>query len=959
MHLFRNMQEPESTDITTYPGYTKLSSDQQKKVAETYSNVFNNSQGRVGIKIAQGIAFETAKKMCESFDAAPGTIADAVVKGPDGMPAPPKNVRVGADGMPAPRVAPQQARLLKKEGEAEEFQQANDGLVGMTEDELAEKKDPISGMPTYDLEKTAMMKKIIGSPVPKPTKKKKTVKEDEEGVVSGANPEEDGAAKLLRLNHDKMCMGCGAIHPLDVVCFNGGQHSEGNKEDFRTHGFGGAGDILKQNHAQKGMKVEDADPMISAAASYLTNRAKVSGLMESLEEGAEDIQKKNVGSKCPDCGAIHDSKEKCKNGQCEPDTDKETEKEIDDANAILKKNHNDKGMKEEVVILGHHIFCPSCKNVLDHKNTVIATHKGTGKTSVSCGDCYDKGINKLKVHHGHDVINKHVHDNFDVVDGRSPKKQAKEPKPEKPEGALKKPQHVKGQGSFRFKPGVKVESEELGEEEVDEGLKRNLLWAKDAVQVGARNLGRDIKADGLKKAVKSGVEDAKAHYKMKGESESEEGPSCPDCGSSKVSFHPARHSWKNWNYHCHGCGSKGDGDDAAPRMKKLKEAIELMWAENYYPAKPMEEHCGHCGHPKSYHNDMKECGTCNECEKFTTEAEVDEGEKKKQICFCGHAFGNHGKGGCHDCKHEGIMDASKAAHQFRKNDYKERFEDEYADIFIAQQGKIYTAKANASLNWLPEEEIIEGKTHGFDDIEHGDSVKYKTPQGQVHSGTAHLYGGSAGHHWVLRNSSKHGGMGSIVTPENFHSVRKSGKPKDPKKNFLVYGNLQGKKANEEEIQEENNYPDYHEVLNRHGYKSKGADDEGHRYEHSDGSHVTLHASGSQDLGHFHAWTHKGKNKKLVGNTGDSPKSLDSHLKGVARAHRSSANRKDRDDVMRSMGLNKVKGSVSGKTYWEAEEEPEKDAPGPTYEQADPMVSSALDYINYELARAGKKQPEKK
>jgi hypothetical protein len=1115
MALFRNMQEPESTDITQYPGYVKLSGDQQKKVAETYTNVYNNNQGRLGYRVAQGIAFETAKKMCESFVAEAASPAAAARAKAWRATERARSTQTSADHLKAQKAHVEAAKL--HDGAKAKEHRGQAGVHGsIAASNRTEGQDPAPGLvadeagddtvdktinkpgPTYEgqvlrgkktcgkkgcnnagvehvhpddelhphgLTMGAMERKyglpdeyLRGKDVTEGDAEDFQDRNDalvgmtemEDGVISGANPEEDGAAKLLRLNHDKMCLGCGAVHPLDVMCFNGRTHSEAG-----AGGGNGAGDILKQNHAQKGMKVEDSDPEIAAAARYLTNRAKISGLMESLEEGAGDIQKKNVGQKCPDCGAMHDPKDEC-NNQSEPDTDKETEKEVDDASKILKKNHTEKGLDENLdededdpimgglkkhanrqllkYAAGHHIFCPSCKNVLDHKNTVIATHKGTGKTSVSCGDCYDKGINKLKVRHGHDVINKHVHDNFDVVDGRSPKKQAKEPKPEKPEGALKKPQHVKGQGSFRFKPGVKVESEELGEDEIEEGLKRNLLWAKDAVQIGARNLGRDIKADGLKKAVKSGIEDAKSHYKMKGESEevtekhqhvgwdnmvkklegegksaesaakiagaikakgphaneSEEegGPSCPDCGSSDVSFHPydfGKDSGTGYHdagerYHCHGCGSKGDGDDAAPKMKKLKEAIEQMWAENFYPAKPLEESCGNCSHPKSYH--AKACQTCNECTGFVAENTLEEKHKKDQICFCGHEFGGHSKGGCKVCKHEGVVKPERAAHQFKKNDWSEKFESDYAKIFAAQQGKINTTFANARLNWLPEElELTEGK--GYEDIGPGDHVKFnhplrgsdKVPQqgkGRV------VMKGPAG--WVLNTGGKHG-TPAIVSPENYVSHRKAKKrmTEDEMIDSMV----------ENDIQESNNYPDYHEVLNKHGYKSKGwspeheGSDEGHHtYTHADGSHVTLH-SNANEPGHFHSWKHKGKNKKLVGNSGDSPKSLDSHLKGVARAHRSGEARKDREATMKSLGLNKVKGSVSGKTYWESEEQPvaedEKPSLGkasrtpqfwekpmapkvkdavsaavgkPVKEEVDPLIAATTGYIKSEVDRAG-------
>jgi len=37
---------------------------------------------------------------------------------------------------------------------------------------------------------------------------------------------------------------------------------------------------------------------------------------------------------------------------------------------------------------------------------------------------------------------------------------------------------------------------------------------------------------------------------------------------------------------------------------------------------------------------------------------------------------------------------------------------------------------------------------------------------------------------------------------------------------------------------------------------------------------------------------------------------------LAKRKRRNASRKERDDVMRSLGLTKVKGAVSGRTYWE-------------------------------------------
>lgn len=39
-------------------------------------------------------------------------------------------------------------------------------------------------------------------------------------------------------------------------------------------------------------------------------------------------------------------------------------------------------------------------------------------------------------------------------------------------------------------------------------------------------------------------------------------------------------------------------------------------------------------------------------------------------------------------------------------------------------------------------------------------------------------------------------------------------------------------------------------------------------------------------------------------------------KDLAKRKKRNAARKERDDVMRSLGLTKVRGEVSGRTYWE-------------------------------------------
>ena len=105
---------------------------------------------------------------------------------------------------------------------------------------------------------------------------------------------------------------------------------------------------------------------------------------------------------------------------------------------------------------------------------------------------------------------------------------------------------------------------------------------------------------------------------------------------------------------------------------------------------------------------------------------------------------------------------------------------------------------------------------------------------------------------------------------------------------------------------------HEDVLKAHGYKpTEHMDPEWKRYEHKDSSHVNVKVSG----GNVGDWEHKGKNKKLTATTGDSHQSLDRHLKKVASNARSAANRKDKDDALRSLGLTKVKGARGG-TYWE-------------------------------------------
>ena len=67
MGFFKNMDEPGTNDISKHPGYASLPEDVRKEVNNRYETVYNNNVNRMGIRIAQGIAYTTAAQMCEAF----------------------------------------------------------------------------------------------------------------------------------------------------------------------------------------------------------------------------------------------------------------------------------------------------------------------------------------------------------------------------------------------------------------------------------------------------------------------------------------------------------------------------------------------------------------------------------------------------------------------------------------------------------------------------------------------------------------------------------------------------------------------------------------------------------------------------------------------------------------------------------------------------------------------------
>jgi hypothetical protein len=65
MQIFRNMQQPESGDVRALPGFNQLSEQARVTVIEAYTTVYESNQ-RLGLRIAQGMAYEAAKRECET-----------------------------------------------------------------------------------------------------------------------------------------------------------------------------------------------------------------------------------------------------------------------------------------------------------------------------------------------------------------------------------------------------------------------------------------------------------------------------------------------------------------------------------------------------------------------------------------------------------------------------------------------------------------------------------------------------------------------------------------------------------------------------------------------------------------------------------------------------------------------------------------------------------------------------
>jgi hypothetical protein len=825
-----------------------------------------------------------------------------------------------------------------KEGDAEDFQAKNDALVGMTEDEINE--FAISQTSKRFVMKDGVKHRVIGvrdgelvtEPVTKSKQNYKDAhgghdwvdnygmkKENEDALASAANPEEGGAAQQLRLNHDKMCAGCGSIHPIDVMCFNGRTHSEAGM---------GSGDILKQNHQAKGMqgmdavqmKVEESDPLISAAASYLTNRAKVSGLMESVlpGTGAGEIQKSNLAQKCPNCGAsaieMHqfgsgirkcacasgdcscncgDGKCKCVDGVCKCDDGK-----CMGAGDILQQNHAVKGMKQATIPQA----TPQVKE--DEIDEAL------------CPRCRGKGCRRC---------------NFHFV----PKKEKVPPQVKEDEidevhiGFKNLQKKLEGKGHSKESAGnichaimIKKYGHAVHEDEA-------VFTETELKEWETRGAKDNINPDDWNKP------------------EPKPDPNERDCWQCKAGRH---HDLKTHEANLRNeeelINRTFSEEVITEAEARLQESIEAVWVENFYPAKPMEEHCGHCSHPQSFH-ESDGCSTCDECGGFTTES-VDENEKKHEICFCGHEYGGHGKGGCKKCKHDGVTDATRAAHQFRKNDYRERFEAEYAEIFAAQQGKINTTLVNAAMNWLPEAQdanvlrawVAGSKRNNPQKSKPSNRKPWrcaecgkKNPKGVDRCECADVNEG-----YVSPGTRCH----DCGATKEDHTKRKAGPGYAVCKKFVLSPEDGGRPERRKLKEGYNDIEHGDHVTFNHPLRGSDKTPQQGRGKavmrgpggwvvNMGGAHGTPGIVSSDNYVSHRKAKSKAPNslttKRLVGED-----EYDDHVKSYnvsgnpasdpkkesARKRKNQA-RKDRDDIRRSMGLTKVKGAVSGKTYWESED----------------------------------------
>lgn len=527
--LFKNLQEPEITDITKLPAYLGLSDTSQKKVSEVYQNVFDNNSERMGIKIAQGIAFATAKQMCESFDEI-------------------------------------------QEGDAEDFQIGNDNLVGMTEQ--GDSVDPES---------------------------------------------EEGAKSIQKNNWTEKCPGCGDLQPSAVLCSNCSVSSKQDDNDLLS------GDILKNNHQEKGMNesVQSFENGSDEMKTYLTHHTLKSKWKTSAD--AQNHVTQSWGGKGGHVIKVGEGQQKAYFVAIPLDKSKAHEY------SPFHAQSEEKGMGN--LDSNTHNY----KNPNTGKMIKTSFLEGSGfhwATNAEYNGPHGYNAKSLKQHLSSDDNNS-VKEAVDSLINASA-----------------------GYLTNRAKVSGILESKEEEQELITEK------------HIGFKNLEHKLEAQGKSPKAAGGIAAA--------------------IGDRKYGAKAMHKAAKNHT-------SLGEAESI------LTEAQEQMWNENYFPAKPLEEHCTNCSHPKSFHDGK----TCLTCESICCEAKND-----KPLCFCGHAFGEHKSAGCKTCKSEGLMSAGKVAHQYRPNTVaamESEFNIEAEEMFNVQQGKINQSFANARLNWLPEDETTKTK----------------------------------------------------------------------------------------------------------------------------------------------------------------------------------------------------------------------------------------------------------
>lgn len=274
MSYFRNMDQPESFDITQHPGYAALPEPKRKEVVERYNTVFNSNHGRMGIKIAQGIAYEAAKQVCESFIAEKGPdwgvhqqaavpkahpIADTGKY--DGMIHAPADEKV-LDASPEHSLEPPHAHSTDPQ---------DGNSKGMQAKNVEEKCPKCTAFPCVC--------------PPGPVKEDEILEDEIHEAYHEIGPGDHVTIKSPQGQNHKGKVVMKGSHGW--VLNMGGKHGTpgiATEKNYVSHRKAakkkdGAGGALIRS-----MNKEEVDPLISAAAGYLTMRKDVRGIVESVEK---------------------------------------------------------------------------------------------------------------------------------------------------------------------------------------------------------------------------------------------------------------------------------------------------------------------------------------------------------------------------------------------------------------------------------------------------------------------------------------------------------------------------------------------------------------------------------------------------------------------------------------------------------------------------------------------------